>query len=231
MPKGAFEQVMALGQHLPGKPGHICHRKLKRRFCNRAQDTFSLVLDDTGPGDLCIDLGANVGEITTRMAATGADVISFEPDPSAYAALQAATRDIPNVTRVAKAAGARAETLMLRRSANWSPDDPTHRTAMSSIVRQDSGMSDENAVPVEVVDIVAYLTDLDRDIRILKMDIEGAEWDVMEALIKAPVLARIDSIFVETHERVDPARYIPVFERLQDFAERTAKPYINLYWI
>ncbi len=48
-------------------------------------DTFAQVLADTHAGDLCIDLGANIGEITCRLAATGSDVISFEPDPGAFA--------------------------------------------------------------------------------------------------------------------------------------------------
>ncbi|WP_052248893.1 FkbM family methyltransferase [Leisingera sp. ANG-Vp] len=231
VPSGAFEVFMSVGQNLPGKLGYICNRKLKRRLCARALDTFSQVLADTKAGDLCIDLGANVGEISQRLAETGADVISFEPDPGAYEQLQAACGQLPNVELVHKAAGARAEQLMLRRSVKWSEDDPSGRTAMSSIVRTDREMSEDNGVLVEVVDLVAYLTALDRDIRILKMDIEGAEWDVLDALLAAPVLNRIDCIFVETHERFDPARYIPVFERLQTQAEAMRRPYINLYWV
>lgn len=230
-PAGLFENVMALGTQIPGTLGYICRRKLKRRQCNRAQDTFSEVLQDTRAGDLCIDLGANVGEITTRMAATGADVISFEPDPAAFDALSKVVQDLGNVTLHQKAAGVRAETLMLRRSANWSPDDPTKHTAMSSLVRTDGKMAESNSIPVEVVDIIAFLEDLDRDIRILKMDIEGAEWEIMQKLIDHPLLGRIDCIFVETHERVDPARFVPMFDMLQARAEQLTRPYINLYWI
>lgn len=230
-PQGAFEIAMSLGTALPGTLGFICRRKLKRRYCNRAQDTFSEVLRDTHAGDLCIDLGANVGEITSRMATTGADVISFEPDPAAFEALSRAVAGMDNVTLYAKAAGVRAETLMLRRSANWSPDDPTSHTAMSSLVRTDAKMADDNSVAVEVVDIIGFLETLNRDIRILKMDIEGAEWEILQKLIDHPLLARIDCIFVETHERVDPARYVPVFDMLQARAEALTRPYINLYWI
>ena len=90
---------------------------------------------------------------------------------------------------------------------------------------------DENAVRVEVVDILEYLHVLDRDIRILKMDIEGAEWDILERLRTHPVLDQIDTIFVETHERQDPARFVPIFESLQVWAEGLDRPYINLYWV
>ena len=63
------------------------------------------------------------------------------------------------------------------------------------------------------------------------MDIEGAEWEIMKRLIDHPVLSRIDCIFVETHERIDPRKYVPIFDALQDRAEQLERPYINLYWV
>ena len=195
------------------------------------QDTFSEVLAETRAGDLCIDLGAIVGSITKRMALTGADVISFEPDPAAFAVLQDTVRDLNNVTLVQKAAGHQPNSLLLYRSAKWSPDDPSGRTQSSSLVLRDKDANDENAVRVEVVDIIAYLEALDRDIRIIKMDIEGAEWDILTRLVDHPILSRIDCIFVETHERQDPKRYVPMFEAFQNWAEKIERPYIHLYWV
>jgi len=194
--KGPFETAMALGMRLPGNFGFIARRKLKRRQCARMQDTFSQVLADTGAGDLCIDLGANVGSITRRMAQSGADVISFEPDPGAYEALQKATADLPNVTLVHKAAGHQADSLFLHRSAKWSPDDPAGHTEGSSLVHRDQGAD-----------------------------------NLLKKLVDHPILSRIDCIFVETHERQDPKRYVPLFDELQDWAERIEKPYVNLYWV
>lgn len=229
--QGTFEKAMALGVRVPGKLGYIARRKLKRRQCERMQDTFSQVLAETRAGDLCIDLGANVGSITRRMALTGADVISFEPDPGAFSALQDEVHDLPNVTLVHKAAGHKPDRLLLHRSAKWSSDDPSGHTQGSSLMHCDKDADDVNSIPVEVVDIIAYLEALDRDIRILKMDIEGAEWEILTRLIDHPILSRIDCIFVETHERQDPKRYVPIFEGLQDRAEQIERPYINLYWV
>jgi len=229
--QGAFEKAMALGARVPGKLGYVARRKLKRRQCARMQDTFSQVLEDTRAGDLCIDLGANVGTITRRMALTGADVISFEPDPGAFAALQDAVHDLQNVTLVHKAAGHQPDSLLLHRSAKWSPDDPSGHTQGSSLVHSGKDMADENAIRVDVVDFIAYIEALDRDVRILKMDIEGAEWGILNRLVDHPILSRIDCIFVETHERQDPERYVPMFEALQDWAEKIERPYINLYWV
>lgn len=229
--EGPFETLMSLGSRLPGTLGYIARRKLKRRHCKRAQDTFSLVLADTREGDLCLDLGANVGTFTRRMAETGADVISFEPDPGAYPVLEKSVGDLPNVTLIHKAAGHRKDTLTLHRSEKWSADNPAAHTEGSSLVNPGGAADDPNAIEVDVIDIISFIEDLDRDIRIIKMDIEGAEWDIMNRLIDHPLLARIDCIFVETHERIDPAKYVPMFDALQDRAERLTKPYINLYWI
>ena len=215
--EGLFEQAMALGVRVPGKLGYIARRKLKRRQCARMTDTFAQVLADTDAGDLCIDLGANVGDITRDLAATGAEVISFEPDPGAFEALKAATSGLANVTLVPKAVGHQKDSLLLRRSCKWSPDDPAGHTEGSSIVHHDQGTDDTNSIMVEVIDIIAFLVELDRDIRILKMDIEGAEWDILTRLIDHPVLQRVDCIFVETHERQDPAKYVPIFEALYKF--------------
>lgn len=230
-PKGVFERTMALGAKIPGRLGYIARRKLKRRLCWRQQDTFAQVLAETGPGDLCLDLGANVGTFSCRMAKTGADVISFEPDPGAFAALQEATRDLPNVTTIPKAVGHQNDTLMLCRTAKWSHDDPSGHTQGSSIVHRAKGMIPQNAIEVEVVDLIAFLEELGRDVRIVKMDIEGAEWEVLNRLIDHPVLARIECMFVETHERQDPAKYVPMFDRIQARAEQITRPYINLFWI
>ncbi|MEO9576100.1 MAG: hypothetical protein ABJ263_15550 [Tateyamaria sp.] len=77
---------------------------------------------------------------------------------------------------------------------------------------------------VDVVDIVAFIEALERDIRVIKMGTEGAEWDILTRLIDHPVLDRIDCIFVETHERANPAKYVPIFDMLQARAEQLIRP-------
>ena len=228
-PQGVFERAMTFGQSLPGTLGHIAYRKLKRRRGLRSPDYYESFIADLRPGDLCIDLGANVGEFTSRFPAKGADVIGFEPDPETFARLSAATAPYDTVTLHQKATGAQADTLMLRRSAKYAAD-PVRYSVAASLVRDDHKIDADNGVMVEVVDFTAFLTELDRDVRILKIDIEGSEWDLLEALMAAPVSKRIDSIFVETHERFDPSVIIPRANALHRLAENTARPYIDLYW-
>jgi FkbM family methyltransferase len=230
LPIGVYETFLNWGQSRKSTFGYACNRKLKRRFRKRRDDSFDRVLADTRAGDVCIDLGANIGTITAQLASSGADVISFEPDPHTFTVLTQNTSHLPNVTLHQKAAGAQADQVMLRRAAGWDASDPMRHSETSSIVRADKGMADSNTVLVDVVDFVAFVTALDRDIRILKIDIEGAEWDLLDALLDAPVLQRIDTIFVETHERFDPEINIARFNRLAERAFAMDRPYINLYW-
>src|SRR5215213_9742927 len=66
------------GMNLP-TPHRLWHllrtRWLERRSLRRLRAT------GLKPGDLAIDCGANVGEITARMRASGATVYAFEPNP------------------------------------------------------------------------------------------------------------------------------------------------------
>lgn len=100
----------------------------------------------------------------------------------------------------------------------------------SSIVSPGDRTGDTQGVSVEVGDTIFIIKNLDTDVRILKMDIESASWIIMNRLIDHPELKRIDCIFVETHERIDPAEYVPMFDALQDRAEAMTRPYVNLYW-
>lgn len=229
VPQDAFEHVMTWAQHLPGTLGHIAYRKLKRRRGMHIPDYYESLIADLRAGDLCIDLGANVGEMTQKFARQGAEVIAFEPDPDTFAVLEKNTASYDSVTLHQKAAGAHADELMLYRSSKYH-QDPLQYSVAASLVRRDKKIDTTNGTKVEVIDFVAFLQALDRDVRILKIDIEGSEWDLLEALIASPVLARIDSIFVETHERFDPKSIIPVANRLHRKAEQIDRPYIDLYW-
>ena len=57
------------------------------------------------PGDLAVDCGANMGVVTQRLAATGADVVAFEPDPFAFKTLEQKFAKLPNVTLINAAVG------------------------------------------------------------------------------------------------------------------------------
>ena len=72
----------------------------------------------------CIDLGANIGKYTRKMAREAKEVIAFEPDPWAYAALQQNVTDLDNVKVENAAAGINERTVLLFRHADFENDPP-----------------------------------------------------------------------------------------------------------
>lgn len=181
----------------------------RRRAQRAAKRAFGAALDRLTPEDVAVDLGANAGEFTCAMARTGARVYAFEPDPHALGLLRDAVAGFDNVTVVPAAAGPADGTATLYRKTSFRRE-PDRATKSSSTYAEKRNVSAADAVTVEVRDFPAFLTALDRDVALIKIDIEGGEVPLMEALLAAPVAARIDEIYVETHER-----------RLPDLARRT----------
>src|SRR5215213_2826967 len=50
-----------------------------------------------GPGDIVIDAGANVGDVTSLCARTGATIHAFEPNPVCYRILEKRFANLANV--------------------------------------------------------------------------------------------------------------------------------------
>ena len=180
-------------------------------------------------GMTCIDLGANVGIYAIKMAMGAGRVIAFEPDPWACAELRANVADLDNVTIVNAAAGACEKRVLLYRHPLFE-NDPASYSISSSVLAAKRDFTKENAVEVRQIDFIRYLEGLDEDIGILKIDIEGAEVELLECLFDRPdVLARIDNIFVETHEKGIPAHKQRI-NALYEKAQNIDRPSINLSW-
>jgi FkbM family methyltransferase len=155
------------------------------------------------PGDLTLDLGANMGVITERLAATGADVIAYEPDPFAFATLQGKFADRRNVTLVNAAVGVGSGTVRLMRADNFA-ENPAGASVKSTILDGGRRIDAENAVTVPLLDFPGILRDLTRsrgEIAFVKMDIEGAELEILEVMLQGGLFAQVRSLVAETHER------------------------------
>ena len=177
----------------------------------------------------CIDLGANIGEFTRKMASGAKRVVAFEPDPWAYAELHRNVVDLDNVIIENMAVGTWIGTVLLYRHSSFD-DDPAFNSRSSSIIASKSNITLEGAVEVLQIDFIRYLENLDEDIGVLKMDIEGAEVDLLEALFDRPdILMRIGYIFAETHETRIPG-HEPRVTALRERARRMKKPRVNLHW-
>ncbi|MCA1799405.1 MAG: FkbM family methyltransferase [Xanthomonadaceae bacterium] len=181
----------------------IDRARRNRRFQGQ-REAFDAVLRTLGPGDLALDCGANVGEYTVRMARTGATVHAFEPNRVAFDALSTAVAGFPNVTlhHAALVTSAGPVKLYLHHRAK---SDPLLRSVSSSLIVDKSNVSPEDFEMVEGIDIVAFMRELGAPVKLLKMDVEGAEVGLINRLLDVGLHEGIGHAFVEVHDRSVPS--------------------------
>ncbi len=149
-----------------------------------------LLLQHIDPGDVVLDLGANIGYYTLlfarRVGPTG-KVFAFEPDPDNFALLRENVQrnGYQNVVLVQKAASDRADVAQLYRSADNQGD---HRL-------YDSG-TPRSAVEVETIPLDKLFADYTGRIDLIKMDVQGAEAAALEGM--AELLRRLVGVKLAT---------------------------------
>lgn len=135
------------------------------------------------PGDLVFDVGAHVGDRVSSFRRLGARVVGVEPQPLLVSALRHIHGRDPLVEIVARAAGARADTLVLHiNTAN-----PTVSTVSDAFVKgaHDAsgwqGQSWDAQIDVDVVTLDALIARHGVP-AFIKIDVEGSEDAVLRGL-------------------------------------------------
>jgi FkbM family methyltransferase len=230
IPKDRIEALMEAGLGLPGPIGHAFQKRLKSRYTQYSRQIFDDVLNQVGPGDICVDFGANVGSFTRLFADRGATVHAFEPDPETFERLQESFQDCVKTYLYQSAVGASDGDVQLFRAKEYEKDKAS-KSLGSSIARPDRwAMNLSNPITVNCVDCLDFLKSLPKTPTIVKMDIEGAEWDILDAITTVQGDAPFDYMFVETHERFAPWKLMPRLRRLRKHFSVSDAPFVNLYW-
>jgi FkbM family methyltransferase len=178
-------------------------------------------------GDICIDLGANVGLVSEMFLSRGAEVFAFEPHPEAFKKLLEIKRQYEKLRPINRAAGITEGKIKLYLHESHHLN-PVKFSTGSSLMDSKPNVGREFIVS-EATNFAEFLSRFQR-IRILKIDIEGYEVELLPHLIYLGVLKNIDYIFVETHEKKWPQLTKKTNEMKQLVSESSFHEQIRWDW-
>jgi len=164
---------------------------------------FNRYLSGLKPDGVAIDCGANVGEISAMLAKTGVQVFAFEPNPYAFKRLQSRTARYPNVTCYNKGVWDKNTTTSLYFHREAESNEEFWSFA-SSIFREKGNVDPNHSVEAELVDLTEFIEKLDQPVDLLKIDIEGAECEVLDKFLGKNLQDKVKLTLVETHDRKIP---------------------------
>lgn len=153
-------------------------------------------------GDIVVDCGANVGIFTDLFQKLGAIVYAFEPNPYAFKVLNERF-DTSSSVFLKKQAVSTSKRKGIQKFFfhKEHEKDKIEYSQGSSLLSEKPNVNKEDYVDVEVIDFSEFITSLSKDIKILKIDIEGAEVELIHDLIDKNLIQGIPYVFVETHDR------------------------------
>jgi FkbM family methyltransferase len=157
---------------------------------------------DTSPTDILIDCGANIGDVTSTFARTGATVYAFEPNSLCFSILNKRFAFTPNVKCFNQGVMDRECTLPFSSPKAHFEWDDIDVTVAGSFKGSDV---DHINSEVRCISLSNFIFSLNKNVRLLKMDIEGSEIEVINNLLDTNAIQRVDLTIVETHEKQRPS--------------------------
>lgn len=184
-------------------------RRVGRRDFRRLYRQF------ISPGDLCFDIGANIGEVAQVMLDLGARVVSVEPQSESIAALRKRFADNRNFTLVAKAAGSAAGSgeLMVCTMSYCTTMSSEYVEAVTESGRLPRDVFHWDEVREVAVTTIDELIETYGVPAFVKIDVEGLEAEVIRGCSRKLKLVSLEF----TPERLQPA--LDCVEMLQKLGE------------
>ena len=171
-----------------------------------------------------------LGDSTSAQTArNGSKVFAFEPNPHAFDVLQKRFVNSLNVECIQAGVHHKNGTMRLYFHEN-AKDDQVLWSTGSSILAGKSNISKQDYVEVTAIDFCEFINEQNRRIRLVKMDIEGAECEILMKILNTEIIHKIDHMFVERHDHK-----IPELQGAMEIIEKTLlkKNIKNVYlnWI
>jgi FkbM family methyltransferase len=157
------------------------------------------------PGDLVVDIGANIGLFALWAARRGASVVAYEAAESTVAHLRANTQGHPSITPIwAAVVGTKTENTV---RLYLHDERSTRHTLLGREIGSGELLGRYTDVPaIAIADVLSEPCDL------LKIDCEGGEFEIFSE-ISIATLRKARRIILEFHRTIgDPA---VLLERLQ----------------
>ncbi len=211
----------------------------KNRFLSRIKNEFFYIIgkeindrnffiDKLKPSEVAIDCGANVGKITELLARRGAEIYAFEPNPYAYQELKKKFAGNSKVHCFQKGVYDRKGVMPLYLHNN-AEDNQVKWSVGSSLLSFKGNVNKNNFIEIEVVDLIDFINDLHKNVGILKMDIEGAECEVINKLIDTGTIKKVRWLLAENHAERIP-EITGKMARLKERIKKEKIKNINFNW-
>jgi len=196
-----------------------------KKLSYRSEKVFSELIE----GDIAIDCGANVGRVTEKMADKGATVYAFEPNPHAFKILKDKFIGHDNVHCYNQGVWDKESEMPLYLHENSDEDEIKWSTG-SSLVSSKTNVRQDKFVMVKIIDLVDFIKQLAKPIKLLKLDVEGAEVEIITKLLDEKIYQKVERIVVETHDDKMPELKEETDLLRKRIAEEEIKN-IDLNWI
>jgi FkbM family methyltransferase len=156
-----------------------------------------------------IDCGANTCTVLRGFIKRfpNFEFFAFEAQPELAAEGERVIQELPQtkIRYFSKAVWIRDEELSFYLATRWGPNHRGGSTLVTGNINNQSAINYESPIRVEAIDFSSWLGANfgPEDYVIVKMDIEGAEYDVLEKVITDGNLRLLDELIIEFHHQMN----------------------------
>ena len=190
---------------------HFANFHYKKLFGIKCKRIPNYVKQKIKPGSIIIDCGANVGNVSSSLIQSGAKLYCFEPHPLAFHVLRQRFANNSDVKVFNSAVGTHIHAAKLYKHIESSKDELKYSTG-SSLVDIKNNVDKNEYYDVNVINLIDFINSLKKKVFLIKIDIEGAEVELLNKFIDEGTYKKVDYIFVETHEKIIPEIEMPTKE-------------------